>query len=58
MLSLVVSHIVDNKFYSQICFYAMIVNGLGIIVCYGCDGLCILVEISFKLHHSIELSVN
>ena len=50
MLFLVVSHIVDNKFYAQICLCVVILNGLGIRVCYGCDKLCILVEIPLKFH--------
>ena len=51
MLFLVVNHIVDNKIDAQICLCAIILNGLGIRVGYGCDGLCILVKIPLQFHH-------
>jgi hypothetical protein len=51
MVFLVVSHIVDNKFYALICMFIVIVDVLRIRVSYDCDGLCILVDIPLKFHY-------
>ena len=35
VLFVVVSHIIGDKFYDRFCLFVVILNGLGIRVCYG-----------------------